>query len=540
MTASLQGYVVREAERRPEAPAVAFGDEVVSYGDLEARSNRLARLLMEGGATAGDRIGLLLPKSPSAIAAMLAALKARCIYVPIDPESPAARVGRILRAADCRFLIVAPSAVSLAAGLMDALEPQARPDLVLMGGGGGVPADAGIGIRCTESDAEALGAEPLPPDRDANRPAHILFTSGSTGAPKGVVVTHANVIAFVTWANAYFELGDDERVSCHSPLHFDLSTYDLFGGFAAGAEVHLMPPALNLFPGRLVDFIRGRRLTQWFSVPSILAYLARFDAVRPDDFPDLRRLIWCGEVFPAPALSYWMRRLPHVAFTNLYGPTETTIASSYHTLSGQPADPGASVPIGEACGGEEILVLGENLEPLPPGEVGGIHIRGAGVTQGYWRDEERTREAFLPTPAGRMYRTGDLGYRREDGLVYFLGRADSQIKSRGHRIELGEIEAALHAVPEIGDGAIVAIPAAGFGGHRICCAYALRPGNEVTPAALKERLASLLPKYMLPVRWRRLERLPSNTNGKVDRVALAELFKVEDAGGEADPASGHP
>jgi amino acid adenylation domain-containing protein len=536
MLRSLQGYVARRAERRPEAPALAFEDEAVSYGELEARSNRLARLLMKGGCSPGERIGLLLPKSAAAVAAMLGALKAGCIYVPIDPESPAARVERILRAADCRFLIVAPSTMPLARRLVAGLEREARPDVVLLMEGGSVAPDGGVGVRFTESDAEAFSAEPLSHDPGPDMPAHILFTSGSTGAPKGVVVTHANVIAFVTWANAYFRLGEDERLSCHSPLHFDLSTYDLFGGFAAGAEVHPVPPALNLFPGRLVDFIRGHRLTQWFSVPSILAYLARFDAVKPDDFPELRRLIWCGEVFPTSALSYWMRRLPRVSFTNLYGPTETTIASSYHTLSVPPSEPGARVPIGEACGGEEILVLGADLEPRPAGEVGGIHIRGAGVTRGYWRDEERTREAFLDAPGGRMYRTGDLGYRGEDGLVYFLGRADSQIKSRGHRIELGEIEAALHAVPEVGDGAIVAVPAADFGGHVICCAYVLQAGSGLAPAALKDRLATLLPRYMLPARWRRLERLPSNANGKVDRVALADLFRGEGAGGEGAAA----
>jgi amino acid adenylation domain-containing protein len=534
MVRSLQDYVVRQAERRPEAAALAFGDETASYGDLEARSNRLARLLKEGGAGPGERIGLLLPKSPTAVAAMLATLKAGCIYVPIDPESPAARVERILRAADCRLLLVAPPALALAGDLVAALRPSMRPDVILMEGG--ALQDVGNAIRFTESDAAELSAQPLPQEGDPDAPAHILFTSGSTGAPKGVVVTHANVIAFITWANAYLGLGEDERISCHSPLHFDLSTYDLFGGFAAGAEVHLVPPGLNLFPGRLVELIRGRRLTQWFSVPSILAYLARFDAVKQGDFPDLRRLIWCGEVFPTPALSYWMRRLPHVAFTNLYGPTETTIASSYHTLEAPPSDPSASVPIGKACGGEEILVLGEGLEQLPAGEVGGIHIRGAGVTQGYWRDEERTREAFLPTPSGRMYRTGDLGWRGEDGLVHFLGRADAQIKSRGHRIELGEIEAALHALPEIADGVIVAVPAPEFGGHMICCVYVPRANGELAPATLKERLAALVPRYMLPARWQRLDKLPSNANGKVDRVALAQLFMSE----ESAPARGQP
>jgi non-ribosomal peptide synthetase component F len=289
--------------------------------------------------------------------------------------------------------------------------------------------------------------------------------------------------------------------------------------------VHLVPPQLNLFPGRLVDFIRTHRLTQWFSVPSLLAYLARFDAVQPGDFPELRRVIWCGEVFAAPALRYWMERLPHASFTNLYGPTETTIASSYFQVATPPSETSAPVPIGRACGGEALHVLGPDLQPLPPGEVGEIAIGGAGVTLGYWRDPERTAAAFVALPAQPdvlVYRTGDLGRRDRDGLVHFLGRVDSQIKSRGHRIELGEIEAALHAVPEIGQGAVVAVPAERFGGHAICCAYV--PRAELSPAALRERLAVLLPRYMLPVRWRAMDRLPANANGKVDRVALRAMF----------------
>jgi amino acid adenylation domain-containing protein len=521
MVRALQDYVTRQAERRPQATALVDGDRRVTYEALERSANRLARLL-RARARRGDRIGLLLPKSPAAIAAMLAALKAGAIYVPLDPESPAARLEKILRAAECRLLLASAPAADLLRRLLPGLEPALRPDLVWMGD---VPAAAGdLAAAFGEADAAALSPEPLPDGGAGDDPAHLLFTSGSTGTPKGVIVAHRNVTAFVDWANAYFGVDETDRLSCHSPLVFDLSTWDLFGGFAAGAEVHLVPPQLNLFPSRLVDFIRAHRLTQWFSVPSLLAYLTRFDAVPPGDFPELKRIIWCGEVFAPPALRYWMERVPHASFTNLYGPTETTIASSYHTVE---APPSGAVPIGRACGGETLYVLGPDLEPLPQGEVGEIGIGGAGVTPGYWRDPERTAAAFVTLPAapgGRVYRTGDLGRRDPDGLMHFLGRKDSQIKSRGHRIELGEIEAALHGMPEIGLAAVVALAAEGFGGYTICCAYVPRAGTDLSPAAARERLAALVPRYMLPARWRAMDRLPANANGKVDRVALRELF----------------
>jgi acyl-coenzyme A synthetase/AMP-(fatty) acid ligase len=272
----------------------------------------------------------------------------------------------------------------------------------------------------------------------------------------------------------------------------------------------------------------------------VLTYLTRFDAVRPGDFPELRRLLWCGEVFPTPALQYWMERLPHVTFTNLYGPTETTIASSYYTVPTPPADPEQRIPIGAPCPGEELLILDETRAPVPQGEVGEICIRGVGVTLGYWRDEEKTARAFLPCPdrpGERMYTTGDLGFRGPDGLVYCVGRADSQIKSRGHRIELGEIETALNTLPEIGQVAVVARRIDGFGGVDICCAYVPRNGVELTTRQVREGLSRLLPKYMLPVRWQRLAELPRNANGKIDRVALVELFDVEAAPDGRAPAS---
>jgi acyl-coenzyme A synthetase/AMP-(fatty) acid ligase len=245
-------------------------------------------------------------------------------------------------------------------------------------------------------------------------------------------------------------------------------------------------------------------------------------------------LLWCGEVFPTRALRYWMTRLPHVAFTNLYGPTEATIASSYYTVPRCPADDAEPVPIGRPCAGEELLVLDDAQRPVAPGAVGDLYIRGVGVSPGYWRDPEKTRAVFLPGPAGpddRLYRTGDLARLGEDGLVYFLGRADSQIKARGYRIELGEIEAALQTLPELEESAVVARRAAGFEGTTICCAYVPRPGAAVTPMTLRNALGRLLPAYMLPTEWRAYGRLARNANGKIDRARIRDEWDREQPAG---------
>jgi acyl-coenzyme A synthetase/AMP-(fatty) acid ligase len=258
--------------------------------------------------------------------------------------------------------------------------------------------------------------------------------------------------------------------------------------------------------------------------------MAKFDVVRPNDFPTLRRLLWCGEVFPTPALVYWMKRLPGVTFTNLYGPTETTIASSYYTVPGCPDDEKAAIPIGTACDGEELLVLDEELKHVRQGEVGDLYIRGVGLSPGYWRDPEKTRAVFLPNPhspdpTDRIYKTGDLAKIGPDNLVYFLGRADSQIKSRGYRIELGEIETALNAIGSLRECAVVAINTDRFEGAIICCAYVCAGDSDLSPASLRKELGKVLPAYMLPNKWKAYEILPKNANGKIDRRLIREQFE---------------
>jgi amino acid adenylation domain-containing protein len=524
MNAGLERWVTRRAETRPEAVAVVLDQERMTYGELERTSNRLAQRLRQAGCATGDRVGLMIPKSPMAIAAILGVLKAGGIYVPLDPAGPPARLAKILNACAPRVLLAAGPV----AGLLQELFREDRFRRSLRLGWLDVePAD----LPVVFGPADLASGSSTPPDVDGGLPeaAHILFTSGSTGTPKGVVVRRSSVIRFVEWANAYFGVTSADRNSGHAPLHFDLSTYDIFGTLAAGAQLHLVPPAINVLPNKLADFIRGSALTQWFSVPAVLNYLTAFEAVRANDFPALRRVLWCGEVLPTPALISWMTRLPHVRFTNLYGPTEATIASSYYTVPACPSDEKAAIPIGTACAGEELLVLDERREPVPPGEVGDLYIRGVGLSAGYWGDPARTAAAFLPNPRSadpgdRIYKTGDLARIGEDGLVYFLGRADSQIKSRGYRIELGEIEAALNAGKRLRECAVVAIPTEGFEGWTICCAFVPGPAAAVTPVTLRHELGKVLPGYMLPTRWKAFGQLPRNANGKIDRRALAEQF----------------
>jgi amino acid adenylation domain-containing protein len=522
----LHERVTSAAERRPDALAVALDAERLSRGALEEAANRLAQTLRGAGCRRGDRVCLFVPKSPTAVAAMLGVLKADCAYVPIDLQSPAARLARIVAASEPRAVLATAAALPL----LDEVAAAGTLEGVVLGS-----LDEGAGsdrIRpaFTSTDVARAPADAPPGRNGPEDTAHILFTSGSTGAPKGVPISHRNVLAFLDWAIPYFGISEDDRLSGHPPLHFDLSTFDIYGALAAGAELHLVPPSLNLMAAELARFVEDRRLTQWFSVPSVLTYLAKFDAVPDGGFPHLRRVLWCGDVLPTPVLLHWMRRLPHVRFTNLYGPTETTIASSYHTLERPPADETAPIPIGTACAGEELLVLDGALRPVPVGETGDLYVAGEGVSAGYWRDVEKTRAAFVEDPrpgrAGRAYRTGDLARVDDDGNVFFRGRMDSQIKSRGHRIELGEVEGAVNALEGIREAVVVGVPVGGFEGTAIGCAYASTDGG-LAPARVRALLRTALPPYMLPSRWLALPELAKNANGKIDRRRVRELFEEQ-------------
>jgi amino acid adenylation domain-containing protein len=534
MVQLLHEWVTAQAHARPEATAVVCGGARMTYAELETMSNRLARGLREDGCRQGEPIAVLMTKSPMAIAALLGISKADGVYVPLDSTSPSARLRKMIKTCGIGRVLANGAVEPVLSDLVEEPSPS-RLTIGWLDREGPRTISAQFGL----DHLDVLSGERIESRNRAFHPAQVLFTSASNGVPKGVILTHANLIHCVDWANRYFGTQADDRVSCHSPLHVDMSVLDIFTSAAAGAELHLVPPIVSVLPNNLSDFIRSSSITHWCSVPSVLSYMAQFDLVQANSFPALKRVAWSGDVMPTRTLAHWMARLPGVRFTALYGPTETSIVCSAYTVPEPPA-PNQPIPIGTACTGKELFVLNPTtLEAVTPGEVGDLFIGGAGVSRGYWGDLAQTNACFVRHPQRlneRLYKTGDLARIDSNGLVHVVGRRDEQIKKRGHRVELGEIESAMRTIGAVKQSAIVALDRGDFDGALICCAY-VPASNDCSPVWLRRELSRLVPSYMLPLHWLTLDSFPLDGRDEIDRARIKELFEERLSAHERRPVA---
>jgi amino acid adenylation domain-containing protein len=515
----LQQLVTESVHRYPDKPAVRARGRSLSYSELDTRSSQLARLLRERGVERGDRVGLFFPKAVESVVAMLGVLKAGAVYVPLDAHAPARRVAAI--AEDCGIRALVTTAERLRT-----LPPLPVDCAVLVSG---EPQSAS---EIPWSALESFPAVPPPESAIESDLAYILYTSGSTGQPKGVMLTHRNALTFVDWCAATFRVGPDDRLSNHAPLHFDLSVFDVYNTLAAGATVSMIHEEITVFPQRLAALIEEHGITVWYSVPSALVYLLLHGDLHARDLDRLRLVLFAGEVFPMKYLRQLADLLPRAELYNLYGPTETNVCT-YHRVDRWKLAGQDRLPIGRACANTEVVALDDEGRPVPPGGTGELFVRGPSVTPGYWGDAEKTRRALVDDPrpprrGERLYRTGDLVTPDEQGEYLFLGRRDSQVKSRGYRIELGDIEAALYAHPAVVEAAVIAIPDDDIG-SRLRAFVALRAGETVSAAALQTHCAGRVPRYMVPERIEVRAELPKTSTGKTDRTRLAADVRLAEA-----------
>jgi amino acid adenylation domain-containing protein len=507
----LEELLAANAKRTPDAiAAMEANGKAMSYADLDQYAGEVSRQLVAVGVGAGDRVGLCVPKSIGAVASIFGVLKAGAAYVPVDVSAPAARNGYIFN--DCAVKAIVADA-SCAAALRAELAGAGWAQHAFPAASAH-PADF---LILTPNNMSAQSAEP--PQRDL---AYILYTSGSTGRPKGVMHSHATALSFVDWCSEELKPRAEDRFSSHAPFHFDLSILDIYVPIKHGAAVVLIGSEAGKQPGTLADVITERRITIWYSTPSILRMLVEFGKLEARDCSALRIVIFAGEVFPIKHLRALMALWSWPAYYNLYGPTETNVCTYFKVPAKIPENQETSLPIGRACSGDRTRVVTPDGVVASPGGEGELLVAGGSVMLGYWNLPEQNANVFVLQDGARWYRTGDIVREDEKGEYIFLGRRDRMVKRRGFRVELGEIEAALHRHPAIPEAAVIATTK-DEGEVQI---HAFIAWTEAVPPSLvklKQFCSQNLPLYMVPDRLSVVPELPKTSTDKIDYQRLKGL-----------------
>lgn len=542
-------YLERAARIRPESVAVVDETGSCTYRELEAMSERMGSALLEaraalteaGGTAAASTsaaapaapalcavptrpqpVVIFMEKSTHMLAAFLGTLMAGGFYVPVDPGTPVERAASIfdtLSSDGATPLVVANKETNEAAR---ACFPNVRIFTVEE-------------LLAHPRNFEALAAQAQALVDTA--PAYVLFTSGSTGTPKGVAVSHRAICGFIDGFVETFDIRAHDVMGNQAPFDFDISVKDIYGSLAAGATLAILPRRLFSAPAELVEALRERQVTVLVWAVAALCLVSSLHALDGGELPNIRLVLFSGEVMPQPHLVRWMQKLPDATFANLYGPTEVTCNCLYHVVDRNRAYPG-SLPLGNAFPNRRVLVLDEAGHPVTePGQEGELYVGGPDIALGYYGDRKRTEAAFVQNPLVHalpetLYKTGDRVSVGEGGELFFCGRIDNQIKHLGHRIELEEIDAAFEREP----GVERCRCAYDEDRHRIYAFYeGAAEGRELRAAVAKR-----LPIPLVPARAIRVDAMPLTKNGKVDRRALLALVTLRRTPAAPLPASVTP
>lgn len=521
---SLAQVFLDSAAAHPDRPALAIGDHSLTYAELRAKAARIAATLVARRGEGPPLTAVLGQRTESGFAGILGALLSGDGYVPMLPSFPPARVSLMLERSQARALVVDKGGMRELAEVLEAV-PQALTVLLLDG-------EVDDDLRARAGRHVLLGPGDLAAEDDWEAPvvapddiAYLLFTSGSTGQPKGVMVAHRNIARFLDVVVERYGLGPQDRFSHMFDVTFDLSVFDLFGAWRVGGCLCCPTNRQRLAPAK---YVVDAGITVWFSVPSTALLMKETKALAPGSFPGIRWSLFCGEALPVAVADAWAEAASSSIVENLYGPTELTLACTLFRWDdeGRAKTEGDLVPIGEPFPGMEYTVIDEELREVAPGGSGELALTGPQRALGYWKDPERTAAAFtvLPGHTEVYYRTGDLVRRpaAKGEPIVFLGRIDSQIKVRGYRVELGEIEAVLRQETGLAVAVALGWPEGASGGAEGIVAFIDDASIDID--AMLDRVADRLPKYMVPRDVKVVESFPLNVNGKVDRKALRAML----------------
>ncbi len=520
----LHQLLSESAANHPHNQAIAFKDDTISYAELERESNKLADCLLKIGVERGERVGIYMNRCITAIIGVFGVLKAGATYVPIDPLCPPGRLNYIINKCRIKFLLAVREKLTA----VEQAFPAGCPLESILLFNSGMPGSSSLPSQLIDWQQirEAAGGD-APRIRSIDTDlAYILFTSGSTGNPKGVMLSHRNALTFINAAHDFFGIKESDRFSNVCPLHFDMSVFDLYAAFKAGACVVIIPETTVMFPAKLADVIEKNGISVWNSVPSALTLLASYSNLDRHDLSSLRLILFAGELFPLKYLRRIQEAVPQARLCNMYGQTEAN-SSTYYWVDRLPSDATAAIPIGRALPNFEVFALDEEGRQVAgPGREGELYVRSSTVAAGYWSEPEKTERSFVKNPLQphlpeRVYRTGDLVRTTPDGNYLFLGRKDHMIKSRGYRIEIGEIETVLRNHPAIKNAAVIPLPDDLIGNRISAIAVPFTAGG-ITKEEIVQYCSGLLPRYMIPEFIEIRDSLPATSSGKIDRKKISE------------------
>lgn len=502
MPQGIHQFLEQQVLRTPNAPALCYEQQQVSYLQLNQQANQFAGFLRQQGIQPDDRIAVCVNRSPEMVMALYAILKSGAAYVPIDPDYPQDRLRHMLQDCGAKFVLIDEAGEQALHSIHDVVIPRLH-----------LQHDS---HRWQQGSTENLAPLASDPQRSL---AYVIYTSGSTGKPKGVMNEHRGVINRLLWTQQAYPLTHDDVILQKTPFSFDVSVWEFFWPLMVGAQLVIAKPGGHQDPDYLSACIAQNRVTTLHFVPSMLQLFLRHGEMT--QCTSLRRILCSGEALPLATVQRCLQQLPQAQLYNLYGPTEAAVdVSSWQCL---PNDERPLVPIGKPIANTQLHILDHQLQPLPPGVAGELHIGGIQVARGYLNRPELNAERFIADPFSpesdaRLYKTGDLARWLPDGNIEYLGRNDFQVKIHGVRIELGEIEQQLRQCTGVEDAAILA-KEDGQGGKRLI-AYVVAPDENVHSTQWRQQLQQQLPDFMVPSSFVRLKALPLSPNGKLDRKAL--------------------
>lgn len=493
-------YLENSFRKYPDKTAFADDKSSMDYKTLHEHTYHIASVISSKGIFKKP-VAIFLDKSAQCIAAFLGTAYSGNFYSPLDTKMPETRIEKIIAT-------LQPEVIITDNAHLEEVKKFSKDAAVLI-----------YEQMCAEEADDELVVTTASKVLDTDV-LYVLFTSGSTGNPKGVIISHKALVDFVEWGTKRFGIDATYVFGNQTPFYFSMSVFDIYNTLKNGATMHIIPKEIFSFPAKLMEYLSNNKINTIFWVPSALTMVSALKALNSPHLDELKNVFFGGEVMPMKQLNRWREAYPDVRYINFYGPTEVTDTCTIYEVNRE-FDNAETLPMGNACENMDVFLLDENDQLVEDGQIGEVCVRGTGLAYGYYNEPEKTEEVFVQNPLNtvypeKIYRTGDLAQRNEYGELVYIGRKDYQIKHMGHRIELGEIEAAVLAVNEVGDA---------------CCIYddkkswiVLFYTGDIEEKELMGRIKDMLPSYMMPNRHHHLEEMPKNLNGKIDRQKLKGMI----------------